>query len=230
MALGNTNNMESDHKLFILKIKNKVVDNDTKKETLCMPHVFQILEKSDGKWVAKTDTITTFSGTLTKIDCEVDSWEDTEYNVIKLKFVDNEAKEDYLLDARCSSDFRSLANSILNLDPKNTANLKVSMYKTTSKTNGKEYSNVSLWQGDSHIKGKFSWDELPAVEKVKFKGKDMSDTSKLDEFIISNLKGFAAELEKAQKSNKSDKPAAPKPQVVEDQEVPTGLSDDEIPF
>jgi hypothetical protein len=194
MALGNTNRENSDHKLFILKIRTKILDKDTNKEIPCVPHVMQVLEKTDGKWTAKDETITSFSGNLAKIEFDTGEWEGSEYNIIKLKFIDDEAKEDYILDCRTSSDFRSLANSILALDPSNTSGLRINLYKTTSKVNGKDYSNVSLWQGETHIKGKYTWEEMPAVEKVKFKGKDMSDTSKLDDWTIEKLKDFAGKM------------------------------------
>ncbi len=235
MALGNTAT-QSDHKLYILKIKNKTLDKDTNKEIPAIPHIFQVLEKTEGKWVVKPETTTSFNGDLVKIDFEVDEWEGTEYNVIKLKFVDNESKEDYILDARCSSDFRSLANSILALDPSDTTGLRVNLYKTTSKQNGKEYSNVSLWQGEKHIKGKYTWDEMPAVEKIKFKGKDMSDTTKLDDWTITKLKEFVAQMEgkTAEVPAKAEKPAAKtkaKAKVSEEQEeVPAGMDDSVIPF
>lgn len=231
MALGNTRE-QSDKKLYILKIKSKVIDKETKKEIPALPHVFSVLEKVDGKWVVQDDTITSFSGDLTGIEFEKDSWNETEYHVIKLKFTDQETQEAYLLDARCSSDFRNLANSILNLDPKDTTGLRINLYKSTSKQNGKEYSNISLWQNEKHILGKYAWKDMPAVEKIKFKGQEMSDTTNLDEWTIEKLKAFAAEMGGQAPATKApvvaDKPK--KAKAVKGEEVPTGISDDEIPF
>jgi hypothetical protein len=245
MALGNTN-VQSDHKLYILKIKNKVLDKETNKEVPVVPHVFQITEKVDGKWVVKPDTIYQFSGDLTKIDFDKGEWEGSEYHIVKFLFADEETKENYLLDCRTSSDFRALANSVLALDPANTANLKVSLYKTTSKKNGKDYSNIALWQGENHIKGKYTWEEMPAIEKVKFKGKDMSDTTKVDEWVIEKLKEFAAKIGKKTKSTstqapvaaseKSEKPATEKPaggkKNTKKTETPHpgDVNDEDVPF
>ena len=226
MALGNTNRENSDHKLFILKIRTKVIEKETGKEVPAVPHVMQVLEKVEGKWVAQDETITSFSGNLAKIEFDSGEWEGSKYDIIKLKFIDDEAKEDYLLDCRTSSDFRSLANSILALDPANTADLRINLYKTTSKANGKDYSNVSLWQGETHVKGKYTWEEMPAVEKVKFKGKDMSDTSKLDEWTIGKLKEFAAQMGPAPRKEVPQK----RETAGDYKDVSDDLDDSQIPF
>lgn len=226
MALGNTN-VQSDHKLYILKIKSKVIDKETNKEVPAVPHAFQVTDKVDGKWVAQPDYIYQFSGDLTKIDFDIGEWEGQEYHVVKFTFTDEEKKENYMWDARTSSDFRAFSNSLLSLDPANVDNLKISLYKTTSKKNGKDYSNIALWQGDKHIKGKYTWEEMPAVEKVKFKGKEMSDTTQVDAWVIEKLKEFAKGLKKA---TKTAKPAATKTPKPTEPEIPESDGDPEVPF
>jgi hypothetical protein len=200
MALGNTT-VQSDNKLVILKIKTKTIDKDTKKEIPAVPHVFQTTEKIDGKWVASENYIYRFSGDLTKIDFEVGEWEGTTYDKIKFMFVDSDAKEQYLLEMRGGGNFRALANSILNLDPADTTGLSVSLYKTHSDKTNKDYSNIALFQGPKGekgalVKGKFLWEQMPAVEKVTFKGKQISDDSLVNSWIIDKLKEFAAKLGK----------------------------------
>jgi hypothetical protein len=226
MALGN-NNVQSDHKLYILKIKNKILDKETNKEVPAVPHAFQVTEKVEGKWIAQPDYIYQFSGDLTKIEFDTGEWEGQEYHIVKFTFADEEKKENYLWDSRTSSDFRAFSNSLLSLDPTDVTNLKVSLYKTTSKKNGKDYSNIALWQGDKHIKGKYTWKEMPAVEKVKFKGKEMSDTTAVDAWVIDKLKEFAKGLKNATKTAKPTATKAPKPTEPENlQEDP----DDSVPF
>jgi hypothetical protein len=215
MALGNTT-VQSDNKLVILKIKTKTIDKDTKKEIPAIPHVFQTTEKIDGKWVASENYIYRFSGDLTKIDFEVGEWEGTTYDKIKFMFVDSEAKEQYLLEMRGGGNFRALANSILNLDPANTEGLSVSLYKTHSDKTNKDYSNIALFQGakgekGALVKGKFAWSEMPAVEKVTFKGKQISDDSLVNSWIIEKLKEFAAKLGKKTATATTKETAAPVP-------------------
>ncbi len=228
MAIG-SDYEKSDNKLFILKIKTKIIDK-TGKEAPALPHVFQILEKVDSAWVAQEEYQTQFGGDLTKIEFDKKEWEGTEYNIIKFKFEDADLKESYLLDCRTSSDFRSLSNSILALDPENLTGLKIRMYKKKGKTGDKEYSNIGLYQNDEFIKGKYSWDEMPGVEKVKFKGKEMSDTSKLDEWTIEKLKEFAAKIKVGPKTEKAPAKKTQKEEVDSDYHDVSGIDSEEIPF
>lgn len=225
MAIG-SDYTESDNKLFIVKIKTKTIDKETGKDVPALPHVLQILEKVEGKWIAQEKYQNQFSGDLTKIEFGEGEWEGSKYQIIKLKFEDHEAKESYLLDCRTSSDFRSLANSILSLDPKNLTGLKVRTYKKKGKTGDKEYSNIGLYQNDEFVKGKYSWEEMPPVQKIKFKGKDMSDTQELDSWTIEKLKEFAAQMNPVPKAAK-----APKKESVGDyHDVSQDLESSEIPF
>lgn len=224
MALGSTNT-QSDKKLFILKIKTKGIDPETKKEIPFMPHRFQITEKVDGQWVAQEEMIKEFTGDLTNISFEDKEYNGTPYKVIKLLFSDEETKESYLLDCRQSRDFRNIANSILNLDPQNLTNIRISFYAKASAKDGKTYSNVSVHQGKDFIKGKYSWDDMPAVKKVKFKGTEMSDTTDLDNWTIDKLTEFASQIPKS-----APKRSAVNNQSSHENEIPGDLSDDDMPF
>ena len=238
MALGNTN-VQSDHKLVVLKIKNKIIDKTSGKEVPAIPHLFEVTTKVDGKWVAQDKYETQVSGRLSKIEFEKKEWEGNEYHVIKLFICDDAAKEDYLLDLRATSDFRNLANSLLNL--KDTSNIRINLYKTTSKKNGKDYSNISLWSNDAHIKGLFEWTDLPKIEEIKDKKGVVikRDTSEVDEFFVEKLKEFAKglgskkstpktevkqEVKADTKTTKKDK----KPNPVSVDEDPE--TSDEVPF
>lgn len=217
---------QSDNNLYILKIKNKATDKETGKELPITPHAFQVTEKIGDKWVAQDKLIPQFVGDLTKITFDKGEWEGVEYDKIKLYFNDDKNKETYLLDTKTSRDFRSLANSILALDPKNLKDIKVRFYKKPGK-DGKEYSNIGVFQGDSFVKGKYAWEDMPPIQKTKFKGNDLSDTTEIDAWTIGKLKEFVVQMAPAPKAAK---PVAPKSQVVEDQEVPEGGDEDSIPF
>lgn len=224
MPLGNTNT-QSNKKLYILKIKTKVLDAESGKELPVVPHVFQVTEKVDGKWIARPELINQFKGDLTKIDFDKGEWDGSEYDIVKLYFNDEENQETYLWDSKANSDFRAAANSILSLDPSDTSDITISTYKTTSKKNGKDYSNVGVFQGKTHIKGRFSWDELPKPDDILDKKGNLvkRDTSELDEFVISHLKEFAAQMGKAPKKAKSTSAPAPEPEVDSD-------PDPDVPF
>jgi len=207
MALGNTT-VQSDNKLVILKIKTKTIDEATQKEIPAIPHVFQTSEKVDGKWVANKNYIYRFSGDLTKIEFDTGEWEGSKYDIIKLMFIDDEAKEQYLLDLRTGGNFRALANSILALDPTDTTGLSVSLYKTHSDKTNKDYSNIALFQGPKGekgalVKGKYKWEEMHAVEKVACKGKMNSDDTKVNAWMIEKLKEWATQIGKKSKATSS---------------------------
>jgi hypothetical protein len=235
MALGNTN-IQSDHKLIVLKIKNKIIDKETGKEAPAVPHVFEVNTKVDGKWVAQDKYETKVSGRLSKIEFDKKEWDGNEYHVIKLFICDDEAKEDYLLDLRTTSDFRNLANSLLNLE--DTSKISISLYKTTAKKNGKDYSNISLWAGNTLVKGKFQWSDLPKIEEIKDrKGTVIKrDTSEVDEFFVEKLKEFAKTLGGKKASGKTEVKADTKPNKttnadkLQNQDPKTENIDEDVPF
>ena len=129
------------------------------------------------------------------------------------------------MDCRTSRDFRNIANSLLNLDPNNLTDIRISFYPKASAKDGKTYSNVSVHQGKEFIKGKYSWDDMPAVKKVKFKGTEMSDTTELDNWTVEKLTEFAAQIPK----NAPKRQAAPQTEKGDYQFIPGDDSDD-APF
>lgn len=225
MAIGSTYE-KSDYKPHVFKIKSKIVDEKTKKDIPCVPHLFQILEKKGENWEAREKYETEVSGDLKKIICEKKVWEGTEYHVIKITLEDHDLKESYMLDLRANGDFRNLANSILALDPSDVTGLKIKFYSKKSEKDGKEYSNIGLYKDGKFTKGKYAWSEMPEIIKIPFKGKTQSDTTNVDNWVVDKLAEFAKQITPAAK------PVSEKSQVVEDHGVPAEMDEDDsnIPF
>jgi len=215
MALGNTNNTQSDHELVILKIKNKIIDKETGKEVPAIPHVFEVSKKVNGKWTKQDKYETQVSGRLAKIDFDTGEWEGNEYNIIKLILEDEEVKQNFLLDLRATSDFRNLANSLLNLE--DFSDVRISLYKTHSDKHNKDFSNIAVWSNDKHIKGKFEWKDLPAVEEIKDKRGTVikRDTQEVDTFFIEKLKELSKTIGGKPPVKKSVTKAPAKSKVTE---------------
>jgi hypothetical protein len=199
MALGGTSNQTG--KLFILKFTTK--DKDKKN---CPAH-FSVLEKgSDGKY-NQVDTVTRVSGNLFKVDVKDAEWQGDKYKVISLYLKDGE--EAYLLDFRMTLPARSLFNSLLSLERYD--GLAITAY------DGKNgYPAIGLWQDDKMVKWKYKLDELPAPETVKFKGKEMNDYTKVDDFFAGELQTLAAKLG----GNKRQAQAKPAPAEATDDTPP----------
>lgn len=203
MALGNTN--QSTGNLFILKFTTK--DKDKK----AVPAHFTVSKKgTDGKY-GVVDSVTRVSGNLYKVDIKEQDFRGDKYKTVALYLKDGE--EAYLLDFRFTLPSRSLFNSMASLESYD--NLAVTAY------DGKNgYPAIGLWQGDKMVKWKYKLDELPAPETVKFKGKEMNDYTKVDEFFEKELNLIAAKLGGNKKSGK----AASKPAPESDQ------NSEDIPF
>ena len=205
MSLGNTGGNTGI--LYILK----VVDKDKEKKKV-EPH-FTVTKKVDGKWTLQPETVTRVSGTLSKIVTEEKEWEGTKYNVVSLWLKDGE--EAYLIDLRFNLPSRSLFNSLASLEQ--YTDLSVTVYANKS-----GYTALGLWQGDKMVKWKYKLDELPEPDKVMFKGKEMSDYTKVDDFFLAVLKEIGGKLG-------GSKPAASKPKT----ETPAGnapQNDEDVPF
>jgi hypothetical protein len=165
MALGKNN--QDNGKLLVLRIQNKTTDLKTGVETPLSPHQFEISEKIDGKWTVRPELESRVSGNLSKIQIEEKEYEGNPYKAFKFYLNDSETNETYLLDLRSTMVSRNLFNSLLALETFD--GLQISLYNKTSKKDGKDYTNVSLWQGENMVKGKFSLDELPKPEEIKNK-------------------------------------------------------------
>lgn len=205
MALGNTN--QSTGNLYILKFTTK--DKDKKS----VPAHFTVSKKgTDGKY-AIVDTVTRVSGNLYKVDVKEQDFRGDKYKTVSVYLKDGE--EAYLLDFRFTLPTRSLFNSMASLD--SFDNLAVTAY------DGKNgYPALGLWQGDKMVKWKYKLDELPAPETVRFKGKDMNDYSKVDEFFEKELQTISAKVGGNKKPAGGKKTTTPAPVTQEnlDEDVP----------
>lgn len=194
--LGNDN--QNSNKFYILKVKTKNLEKQD------VSPYFSVSEKGeDGKW-KEVNQVNKVSGKLVKVDTGKRTWDEQEYDEIKLLFSDAKADEgkgeDYLLDLRLNLLSRSLINGLLSLDTFD--NLSVSLYQT--KKADKTYNAISLRQDDKMVNWRFKLDELPKVEKVKIgKGKEIADSTALDEFYLEQIEGLKVKVNKKAKSEPS---------------------------
>lgn len=161
MALGNTNQNQSTRKLLILKLKSKDANDQP-----IVPNMFQVSEKGeDGKWTARPELQARVSGNLVRVELGEGEYQKKKYGTVKLYLEDPAADEMYLLDLRYNQLSRNLFNSLANLTSFN--DLSISNYSTKSKKDGKEYANISLWQGKNMVKGKTEFTAIPQPELIK---------------------------------------------------------------
>jgi len=180
MSLGQDN--QNNGKLFILKITTKGVDG---KE---VPPAFSVSEKNQetGKW-AVTGSVSSVSGELSRIDIKDNEWEGQHYNTVSLYFKDSVLDETYLVDTKVNMLSRSIFNSLLNLE--NYDEVKLGLY-----LNKKGYAAVAVRSHGDMVNWKYSLDEQPKPEEVKFKGKIQRDYTEVDSFFIEKLRDLAGRL------------------------------------
>ena len=197
MALGNQNqNSQSTRKLLILKLRSK----DEAGKAL-VPNMFQVLEKNaaDGKWVARPELQPRVSGNLVRVELDEGEYQGTKYGVVKLYLEDAAADELYLLDMRYNHLSRNLFNSLANLTSFN--DLSISNYSTKSKKDGKEYANISLWQGKNMVKGKTEFTALPQPMVIKHPKTDAvisRDFTDVDAFFKPQLEELSIKVSASQ--------------------------------
>lgn len=227
--LGNKN--QNTGKLFVLKPKTQ----DADKKKLDTP-VFEVREKNEtGQWVI-SKTVSFVSGLLTRADIKENDWEGTKYFTVSLYFKDSAEDEMYLTEWRLGMLSRAVFNSLLNADL--SKEVKIGLY-----TSKKGYPSASVRQGEDLINWKYSLDEVPAPEEVKFKGKIQRDYTETDNFFVEKLRELSARLAGNSSSapaapvvaKSADKPAvkkAPKKAAPVEDEVIGDLEtpDDDVPF
>ena len=233
MAYGKKAGGNSDYKLLVFRLKNK-----DENAVELVPNLFQVSEKVNEEWVAKEEMVPNVSGNLTKVELNTKEYKGDPYKVLKLFLQDEEAKETYLLDLRYGRLTRNLFNSLLALE--SFENLEVSNYAKESKTDGKTYANISLWQRAPEaekgtlVKGKFALKDIPEAEEIKDKkGKVIKrNYEEVDAFFETHLKEFADKVNgkkttkstPAPKAEKTEKPTKTKT----DTQVP--VNDEDVPF
>jgi hypothetical protein len=175
MALKNSGG-NSNSTLYILKIKTKDATGKV------VDPFFQVSAKEDGKWVVTEDTFKSVSGKLTKVETRVGEYEGEQILSANIWLKDGD--EAYLVDLKYTMLSRSIINSLLNLEDFDQE-IEISLY-----TNKKGYASASVRAGGQLVDWKFGLDELPKPEKVKFKGKEMSDFTKVDSFFQEEIKSL----------------------------------------
>jgi len=234
MALGRKNQGQSEYKLKILKIINKLKDAKTQKDIPLMPNGFQVREKNvDGKWESSPNIEYAVSGDLTRITFDTGEYEGKPYDIVKLFLTDKVAKETYLVENRMSFSSRNIFNCLLALE--NFHDIEITLYKKEGK-NGEMYSNVGFFQAGNFIKGKFTQDELPQPLPVKnSKGQIVSkEYDELNSFYLTELKAVATAVNgKTAKSVGVSKPTH-EADVAADTSSNTSteveVNDEDVPF
>lgn len=177
------NDQQNNNKFMILKIRTQ----DAEKHPIS-PY-FSVNTKVDDKW-AETNQVTKLAGTLNKVEISKAEWEGAEYDVVKLRFTDDQAGEDYLLDLRLNLLSRSIFNSLFSLET--FGDISISLYQ---KRGEKAYPAVSVKQREERVDWKFKLDEQPKMEKVTVGKKVVVDATVLDEFYLANLEELKKRVE-----------------------------------
>jgi hypothetical protein len=167
MALGKRTNENLN--FLILKVKSK--DADGKQ----VPPYFQVTKKVDGNWVVQEEEPTNVSGQIVKVEKAVTKFNNEEIPRINLYLRDGE--DLYLLELRYTMLSRSILNSLLSLEDISKT-VEISLY-----VNKKSYASVFVQAGGKPLSWKFSLDEQPKPEVVKFKGKEQRDFTAVDNFF-----------------------------------------------
>lgn len=181
MALGNKN-QENTGELYVLKVKT----TDENKKPLASP-VFEVLEKNENNKWEITDTTPSVSGVISRVDVKEGEWEGNKFHTVSVLFKDHVENESYLCDFKMNMMNRSIFNSLLNADL--SKDVKIGLY-----TSKKGYPSASVRQGEELINWKYSLDEVPAPEEVKFKGKIQRDYTETDNFFVEKLRELSARV------------------------------------
>lgn len=217
MSYGKKAGNNSDYKLLVFRLKNK-----DENAVELVPNLFQVSEKINDEWTPQPDMVPNVSGNLTKVELDTKEYKGEPYKVIKLFLQDEDAKETYLVDLRYGRLTRNLFNSLLALETFN--NLEISNYAKVSKTDGKTYPNICLWQKadgaekGTLVKGKIALADIPAAEEIKDrKGKVIKrNYEEVDDFFEGHLKELVARVN----GNPAPAKAAPAPDKPTDKPAP----------
>lgn len=213
MALGNKN-YEANQRLYVLRLKTKNADGQK------VPPFFQILEKEGDTWVPQDKTVTSVTGTLSKLELKTRKFNDEEIKSVNVYLQDGD--EVYLIDFRYSILGRGILNSIINIEDPSLP-VEISVYE-----NKRGYEAGAVRSGDDLVSWKFSLDEQPKAEEIKDKKGNVvkRDYSEVDEFFDNEVSEFAGRLANPTKAaSKKDKPAVKK--AVEAKQPAVEAQDDE---
>jgi hypothetical protein len=228
MAIGKTKQV-AEGKVSVIRLKAK--DKDGKPIT---PHMFEISDaptQEGGEWTVRPKLEDRFNGDLFKVERSEREWEGKAYDVIKLYFKDAEAGETYIFDGRLSSVARNLYLALANLESYD--GVSVNVYKSENKKTNKVYTNVSVWQNDKLVKGKYALEDLPKPEVTRNKKGEViaTDYTELDELVKKEVDELSKKVEAAQKNGKKKvAPKAEKPAQPAHTQQDTEDASSEIPF
>jgi len=150
---------------------------------------FAYVNITKGKLAIKRDNEIVYfnyiEGYLTGLDIREDEYQGRKYQKLCLSIRDN--PEDYQLQMRFDSGYaRAFCNMVEHLDLK----AKIKIKPTYEEKEGKGSSGMFINQNGVAIKWKYTKDhphDLPLLEKVNYKGQDMWDNSKQQQFYYELL-------------------------------------------
>lgn len=214
------NNNNDNSKLFILKPRTQ------NKEKEKVEPYFEVNAKNEqGKWV-EVDAVPGVEGNLTRLDVKEGEYEGQKTYNVSVFLKDPDGSQTFLVDLKLNMLSRGLLNSILNLSK--YEDVKFGLY-----TGKNGYPNVSVRQHGELTKWKYSLDEMPKPEEVKFKGKIQRDYSAVDEFFVTKLKEFGETLSQSNFVKSPVKEKVKKVEAEASQPVDPDLDGaelDDVPF
>lgn len=171
---------QNNNPLLILKVVSR---KDSKP---CEPY-FSVLSKNQetDKWEEQSRE-GSVEGIITKIDKKVGEFNGEPYTntLIYLKDETN----NFLLELKSNMLSRSLLNSILGIENFSKV-VRIDLYN-----NKKGFASGSVYSGGEKVSWKYSLEEQPSADKVKFKGREMTDFSKIDAFFEEKVAELGKEL------------------------------------
>ena len=218
MAFGKGSNRTNNNVKNVFSFKIKVKD-------LPAPH-FEVKKKEGDKWVVQAEPATRVSGNITAIQVKENRYQNEVIRSVGITLQDGE--DLYFVDLSLNSVGRSIMNNLCSL--KTFENVEISLYQSKPKEEGgKTYASGGVTQNDTRVTWFYSLDQLPKVIKVPFKGKEITDTTNIDNFFLEKM----TELGKAVKASHGA-PVAPEQPTTsapkQTQQKAETADDEEVPF
>jgi hypothetical protein len=203
--------------------------------------ILSVQTKNGDKYVHVGD-FDRLSGNILKIDAKPGEYQGSK--IYSASVVMEDGVDLYFLTIPFSFLGREILNKLLGLETFD--NVEIAVYQSKAKEEGgKTYAKGTVQQNGERVSWKYENDQIPAVEKVMFKGKQQSDTTKADDFFENALKEFSKVVTEWRKANPAPKGSTPAPAPKakgkkakdETPEVPTTEDappaekpDDDLPF
>lgn len=185
MAFGKGSNRNPNRVAYSFKIKTK---------DLPAP-IFEVSKRDNKteKWEVLPESATNVSGKVVGLDAKDFKHEGKLISSVNLTLEDGD--DVYFITFSYTNIGRNAMNSLLNLKDFETP-IEVRLYQTKPKEgkDGKEaksFPAVAIAQGEELVKWAYSLEDLPKIEKIKFKGEWQSDTTNIDEFFKTKMTEFS---------------------------------------